>query len=84
MKKLLFVLMAVIMMAVPLAGCASTPAATEAPVATAVVTEAPVAATTAPAAAEKFKIGILAPAVTHGWVAAVAYNARTTLHRISR
>ena len=26
-------------------------------------------------AAEKHKIGILAPAVTHGWVAAVAYNA---------
>ncbi len=24
---------------------------------------------------EKYKIGILAPAVTHGWVAAVAYNA---------
>ena len=27
------------------------------------------------AAAEKYKIGILAPAVTHGWVAAVAYHA---------
>lgn len=26
-------------------------------------------------AAAKYKIGILAPAVTHGWVAAVAYNA---------
>jgi ribose transport system substrate-binding protein len=33
--------------------------------------------TSAPAqpSAGKFKIGILAPAVTHGWVAAVAYNA---------
>ncbi|NLK08084.1 MAG: substrate-binding domain-containing protein [Firmicutes bacterium] len=27
------------------------------------------------AAAEQYKIGILAPAVTHGWVAAVAYHA---------
>ena len=26
-------------------------------------------------AADKYKVGILAPAVTHGWVAAVAYNA---------
>jgi len=35
---------------------------------------APAAAPTA-APAAKFKVGILAPAVTHGWVAAVAYNA---------
>lgn len=42
-------------------------AATEAPVVEAPATEAP--------AAETYKIGILAPAVTHGWVAAVAYNA---------
>jgi len=27
------------------------------------------------AGTEKYKVGILAPAVTHGWVAAVAYNA---------
>ncbi|MFR1805030.1 MAG: ABC transporter substrate-binding protein [Faecalispora jeddahensis] len=27
------------------------------------------------AAADKYKVGILAPAVTHGWVAAVAYHA---------
>jgi ribose transport system substrate-binding protein len=35
---------------------------------------APAAAPTA-APAAKYKIGILAPAVTHGWVAAVAYHA---------
>lgn len=35
---------------------------------------APAAAPTA-APAAKYKIGILAPAVTHGWVAGVAYNA---------
>jgi len=33
------------------------------------------AATPTAAPAAKYKIGILAPAVTHGWVAAVAYNA---------
>ena len=27
------------------------------------------------ALAKQYKIGVLAPAVTHGWVAAVAYNA---------
>lgn len=32
-------------------------------------------ALTASAAPAKYKIGILAPAVTHGWVAGVAYNA---------
>lgn len=57
------------------------PIATEASQATEVpATEAPKAdaATEAPKAdpaAKKAKIGILAPAVTHGWVAAVAYNA---------
>jgi len=45
-----------------LSACTPAPAAPE--------VEEPVAP-----AAEKFKIGILAPAVTHGWVAAVAYNA---------
>ncbi len=59
MKKVLVVLVALMLAAISLIGCASTatPAATEAPV------------------AAKYKIGILAPAVTHGWVAAVAYNA---------
>lgn len=68
MKKVLVVLVAVMLAAISLIGCAqtATPAATEAPT-EAVATEAPVAA--------KYKIGILAPAVTHGWVAAVAYNA---------
>ncbi len=62
MKKAIAILMAVVILAsFVLSGC-STPAATTAP------------ETAAPAAA-KYKIGILAPAVTHGWVAAVAYNA---------
>ncbi|MEN6572235.1 MAG: ABC transporter substrate-binding protein [Anaerolineaceae bacterium] len=81
MKKVAVVLIAVLMMAsFVLAGCASsTP--TTAPAAT---TEAPAAATTAaPVAAAKYKIGILAPAVTHGWVAAVAYNAEQQAKEMS-
>src|SRR5690554_5338707 len=42
-----------------------------------------VAFTTPVAAAEKYKIGVLAPAVTHGWVAAVAYNAEARLRELS-
>lgn len=34
-------------------------------------------------AAKKYKIGILAPAVTHGWVAAVAYNAEGRCKELS-
>ena len=64
MKKALVVVLAVLVLATSLIGCAKT--ATE-------ETAAPVAA--APVEAAKYKIGILAPAVTHGWVAAVAYNA---------
>jgi ABC-type sugar transport system substrate-binding protein len=33
--------------------------------------------------AKKYKIGILAPAVTHGWVAAVAYNAEDRCKELS-
>ncbi len=51
MKKSVFVLMAIVILAnLVLAGCASSDSS-------------------------KHKVGILAPAVTHGWVAAVAYNA---------
>lgn len=32
---------------------------------------------------EKYKIGILAPAVTHGWVAAVAYHAENRVKELS-
>lgn len=38
--------------------------------------------TTPVAAAPKYKIGVLAPAVTHGWVAAVAYNAEARLKEL--
>ncbi|MEM1484504.1 ABC transporter substrate-binding protein [Oscillospiraceae bacterium PP1C4] len=62
MKKLLALVLAAAM-SLSLAACgAAKPAAESKPEA-------------ASSAAEKHKIGILAPAVTHGWVAAVAYNA---------
>src|SRR5690625_1110350 len=32
---------------------------------------------------EKYKVGILAPAVTHGWVAAVAYYAENRAEELS-
>ncbi len=39
--------------------------------------------TARPAKATPYKIGILAPAVTHGWVAAVAYNAEQRSKELS-
>jgi len=63
MKKSVVTILSLVLIGVMvLSACTPAPAAPE--------VEEPVAP-----AAEKFKIGILAPAVTHGWVAAVAYNA---------
>jgi ribose transport system substrate-binding protein len=39
--------------------------------------------TTGGTSTKKYKIGILAPAVTHGWVAAVAYHAETRAKELS-
>ena len=72
MKKVAVVLVAVLMLATLIAGCAAPATPTAAP-----------QETTAPAAAAKYKIGILAPAVTHGWVAAVAYNAEQRCKELS-
>ena len=66
MKKLVVALLSLVLIGgLVLSACTPAPAATTVP-----EVEEPVAPV-----AEKFKIGILAPAVTHGWVAAVAYNA---------
>ncbi|HWS24045.1 MAG TPA: ABC transporter substrate-binding protein [Anaerolineales bacterium] len=87
MKKSFSTLMALLMVsAFVLSACAAPAApaesaapaekpAAEAPAAEAPAAEAPAAEAPAAEAPAKFKIGILAPAVTHGWVAAVAYNA---------
>jgi len=70
MKKILFVLMAVVILAnLVLAGCSSNASTTT--------------DTAASDATAKYKIGILAPAVTHGWVAAVAYNAEQRCQELS-
>ena len=78
MKKSVIVLVAMLVLAnLVLAGCASTasePAAAEEAPAAEVVEEA-VEEEAVAEEASLYKIGILAPAVTHGWVAAVAYNA---------
>lgn len=66
MKKIVVTLLSLVLIGVMvLSACTPAPAATTVPEVE--EPEAPVA--------EKYKIGILAPAVTHGWVAAVAYNA---------
>jgi ribose transport system substrate-binding protein len=84
MKKALIVLVAVLMTSLSLIGCASTATPTAAPATeAATIVAATEAATTAPVAAAKYKIGILAPAVTHGWVAAVAYNAEQRCKELS-
>jgi ribose transport system substrate-binding protein len=84
MKKVLIVLVAVLMASLSLIGCASTATPTAAPATqAATIAAATEAATTAPVAAAKYKIGILAPAVTHGWVAAVAYNAEQRCKELS-
>jgi ribose transport system substrate-binding protein len=70
MKRIVAVLMAVVILAsFALTGCTTT--------ATPEATAAPVEETTL------YKIGILAPAVTHGWVAAVAYNAELRCKELS-
>lgn len=78
MKKIISFMMAVIILAIALVGCAAQPTATSAP-------EGEVQPTTAAAAPEggKYKVGILAPAVTHGWVAAVAYHAEQRSKELS-
>lgn len=63
MKKILSVILVLALMLTAFVGCTGDNAGTSDP------------ATEGTATGEKFKIGILAPEVTHGWVAAVAYHA---------
>ncbi len=94
MKKVVVVLMAVVILAsLALTGCAS-PTPTAAPEPTAAAEQPTMQwwnthdceePTVAPEnCGRQYKIGILAPAVTHGWVAAVCVQRRTTLHRTCR
>lgn len=80
-KRLLAVILSAAMVMAMAAGCGTKEApAADTAAEPEVETEAepetePAAEEPEAASGEKFKIGILAPAVTHGWVAAVAYNA---------
>ena len=79
MKKIISFMMAIVILAIALVGCAAQPTATSTPNTGAA---APTDAAAAPAAG-KYKVGILAPAVTHGWVAAVAYHAEQRSKELS-
>lgn len=69
----------VLVLSVVLAGC-GTSTTTEQQSGTASNTDQ---TDTSQTAKEKFKVGILAPAVTHGWVAAVAYHAEARAKELS-
>jgi ribose transport system substrate-binding protein len=77
MKKVIAVLMSfAILVSFVLAGCSTPATPTTAPEEEAPAQTAPEEEVVEePAQAGKHKVGILAPAVTHGWVAAVAYHA---------
>lgn len=84
MKKVLGIVLAISLLLTPLLVACGTN--DETPRETPAETPAEEPAEEEPAeepAAEKHKIGILAPAVTHGWVAAVAYNAEVRSKELS-
>lgn len=94
-KRFMACVLTAAMLAVSLVGCsapasepvtqAETKAETQAETKaeTQAETKETTAAPTEAPAGEKFKVGVLAPAVTHGWVAAVAYNAELRCKELS-
>lgn len=80
MKKVLGIVLSLSLLLTPLLAACSTDEGT--PSETPAETPAEEPSEEEPAA-EKHKIGILAPAVTHGWVAAVAYNAEVRSKELS-
>lgn len=77
MKKFLGLLLSLILLVGTLfTGCGTKTASTD--TSTGTKTE-----TNTQTSTKKYKIGILAPAVTHGWVAAVAYNAEARAKELS-
>ncbi|WP_312652345.1 ABC transporter substrate-binding protein [Proteiniclasticum sp.] len=87
MKKVLGIVLSLSLLLTPLlAACGTnddTPSETPSETPAETPAEAPEETPQEPAAGEKYKIGILAPAVTHGWVAAVAYNAEVRAKELS-
>lgn len=89
MKKVISIVLAMALLCVTFAGCGSTETtstssttSTESTASVASETSAETETSTT-ATGEKYKIGILAPAVTHGWVAGVAYYAEQRCKELS-
>ncbi len=99
MKKVLSLLLAVVMLCTCFAACtggensstqsssstpeSSTPVSSAVEESSAAEQESSAAEPESTADGEKFKVGILAPAVTHGWVAGVAYYAEARCKELS-
>jgi ribose transport system substrate-binding protein len=83
-KKLLVVLSALLLVSIMFTACGqAAPAAAEEPAEEEAMAEEPAEEEAMAEEAELHKVGILAPAVTHGWVAAVAYNAEKRCEELS-
>lgn len=85
MKKVLALVLALALLCTCLAACGDSSSSSSAPASTASKAEGASAADEpqSTASGEKMKIGILAPAVTHGWVAGVAYYAEARCKELS-
>ncbi|HCW73126.1 MAG TPA: LacI family transcriptional regulator [Clostridiaceae bacterium] len=87
MKKVLGIVLSLSLLLTPLlTACGTnddTPSETPSETPAETPAETPEETPQEPASGEKYKVGILAPAVTHGWVAAVAYNAEVRAKELS-
>lgn len=88
MKKVLSIVLALALLCVTFAACAgngtsSTSSASEESSTASETSESSAEESSETTAGELKKIGILAPAVTHGWVAGVAYNAEQRCKELS-
>ena len=86
MKKVLALVLALALLCTCLAACGDGKSASSTPASSTASTANDASKADEPestASGEKMKIGILAPAVTHGWVAGVAYYAEARCKELS-
>ncbi len=83
MKKLIALVLALVMLCTCFAACGDSSSSSTASTAGTSSAAADEPSSEATASGEKMKIGILAPAVTHGWVAGVAYFAEARCKELS-
>lgn len=83
MKKVLGIVLSLSLLLTPLLAACGTSEDTPSETPSETPAETPGETPQEPVAGEKYKVGILAPAVTHGWVAAVAYNAEVRSKELS-